>query len=302
MGQAIVVHAPAKVNLALAVGAVRSDGYHEVRTVLQAIALFDEVTIEPADELRLDCDSEAAGRGPANIGWRAADALRRTAGIATGAHIRIRKRIPVQAGLGGGSADAAAVLVGCSRLWRLNWNLERLTNLAVDLGADVPFFFQGGTCLGEGRGERIRPLPGLPAWPVVVAHPGPGVSTAAAYAELDRLAVSPAVDVDAFLALCAAKAAGRRQRLAAAVANAFEAAILPLRPDIAALRLRLIASGAAAALLCGSGAAVWALAPDPPWARQIAEGLRAEGVWATATRFWPRSLLVAPPPTRRERR
>ena len=297
----ITVRAPAKVNLALAVGGLRPDGYHEVHTVLQAIALYDRVTIEPADELQLECDSPGAGQGPANIGWRAAELLRRAAGVPDGARIRIRKRIPVQAGLGGGSADAAAVLLGCCRVWRLNWSAERLADLAAQLGADVPFFLHGGTCLGEGRGERVRPLVSLPAWPIVVAHPGPGVSTTAAYGALDDLVMPPSVDVAPVVSACEASPAQRRALVAASMGNAFEAAILPLRPDIAALRRQLQEAGASAVLLCGSGAAVWALAPNVAWARQAAHTLREEGLWAVATRFWPRGVVPGSSAARGER-
>ena len=171
--------------------------------------------------------------------------------------------------------------------------MERLAELAAGLGADVPFFLWGGTCLGEGRGEQVRVLAGLPAWPVVVAHPGVGVSTAAAYAAMDALGRPPQVDVELLLAACAAVPAERRRRVSAAMANAFEAAVLPSRPDIAELRRRFRDAGADAALLCGSGAAVWALAPHAGWADRVATDLRAEGLWAVASRFWPRGAAIS---------
>jgi 4-diphosphocytidyl-2-C-methyl-D-erythritol kinase len=291
------LHAPAKVNLALEVGPRRPDGYHEVRTVLQALALGDEVTLLPAPdgELRLRCDPPEAGEGPANLGWRAAEALRRASGVRAGVRIAIRKRIPLQAGLGGGSSDAAAVLLGCSLLWRLDWTPVRLAEVAAGLGADVPFFLWGGTALAEGRGEHIRPLPPLPAWPVVVALSGPGISTADAYAALDALPGRPPVDVVALVEACRAAAAGRRSaraHLGALLANAFEAAVLPRRPDIALLRRRLQEAGAYGSLLCGSGAAVWALAPSAAWAHKLARELRAEGCWAAATRLHPVGVAV----------
>jgi len=280
---ALRLRAPAKVNLALQVGPRRADGYHEVRTVLQALALHDRVDIEPAAALEVSCDDPAAGDGPANLAWRAADALRRAAGGTAGARIRVRKRIPVRAGLGGGSADAAAALLGCNALWGLAWTRPALAELAAALGSDVPFFLLGGTAWAEGRGERVEPLPALPALPAVVCHPGPGVSTAEAYAALDALGDWPAVDA-AGLAAALRRGPGEAA-LAQGLGNAFEAAVLPARPDIAALRARLLAAGARAALLCGSGAAIWALAPSAAWARAQAGALRRDGLWAAATRF-----------------
>jgi 4-diphosphocytidyl-2-C-methyl-D-erythritol kinase len=281
--------APAKVNLALWVGRRRPDGYHELHTVFQALALHDRIALETAEELDLRADDPLAGDGERNLGWRAAEALRRAAGIRAGARIRIHKRIPVQGGLGGGSSDAAAVLVGCNRLWRLGWSRARLAEIGVRVGADVPFFLLGGTAMGTGRGERLRRLPPLPAWPVVVGLSGPGVPTAEAYAAMDARGAGPEVDVSGVAAACRdrprARSLAARRDFAARLGNAFEAVVLPQRPDIAALRLRLVDAGALAAMLSGSGAAVWALAPSLHWARSQARILRAEGVWAAATRL-----------------
>ena len=281
--------APAKLNLLLSVGPRSGDGYHEVRTVLQAISLWDRILLADDAELTVRCSDPRIDGGPRNLAWRAADALRTAAGLDAGATIHVRKGIPAEAGLGGGSADAAAVLVGCNRLWGLHWSLDRLAAVAAGLGADVPFFLAGGTALGEGRGDRLTPLPTLPPWPVVVACPAAGSPTGAAYAALDALGDWRRPSVADALAECR-RATGLRSRagrlrLAGLLANSFEDALLPARPDIAALKHRLAAEGAAAALLCGSGSAVWALAPSLRWAGGTAARLRADGVWARVARF-----------------
>ena len=287
---AIRVHAPAKVNLALAVGPRDADGYHAVQTVLQAVALWDDLEFRPHECLHVWCDDLAVGDGRRNLVWQAADALRRAAGCTAGVSIRIHKRIPVQAGLGGGSTDAAAALWACNRLWGLRWPVERLAAVASSLGADVPFFLVGGTGLGRGRGDQVRRMPPLPAWPLVLARAGAGASTANTYAAFDRLGLARGT-----LALPApwtrpAGPAACRRELAAMLFNDLQPAALLDRPDTRAVLERLTSRGAFAAMVAGSGSAVWALAPSLAWARTAAAALAAEGVWAVATRFWPGGL------------
>lgn len=284
MQRSIRVWAPAKVNLVLSVGARRADGYHEVRTVLQAISLWDSLVLTPQAELAVVCEAPGVEDGPFNLAWRAAEALRRAAGITLGARIVLMKAIPVRAGLGGGSADAAAALVGCNRLWGLDWPMVRLAEVASMLGADVPFFLSGGTALGEGRGDVLTPLPPLPSWPVVVACPEQGSATAAAYDTLDALGQWHRPAVDEVVARCRAGAAGGPEQLAAALANSFEDT-LAARPDILTLKRALEAEGALRPLLCGSGAAVWGLVASARRAEDIAARLRALGFWAQPARF-----------------
>ena len=158
--KSLTVNAYAKVNLTLEVLGRRPDGYHEIVSVMQTVDLHDVLELTPADGVTLECDRPGLGT-PDNLALRAAAALRTVAGVRDGVHIELRKGIPVAAGLGGGSSDAAAALLGLSRLWGLGMSVGDLTPLAASLGSDVPFFLRGGTAMVQGRGERVRPLPGI---------------------------------------------------------------------------------------------------------------------------------------------
>ena len=150
--------APAKINLTLEVLGKRTDGYHDLASILVAVDLADEVTLREAGEIELACDVRELA-GPDNLALLAADKLRNEAGITGGVQISLSKKIPAAAGLGGGSSDAAAVLIGLNRLWKLGMSAEDLTPIAAELGSDVPFFLYGGTAMVQGRGEVVRPLP-----------------------------------------------------------------------------------------------------------------------------------------------
>ena len=184
----------AKVNLQLAVGPVRRDGYHELVTVFHAVSLFDEVTVAPADCDSVTVTGEGVGSVPAdetNLAARAARALAQEAapdrGDAPGLAIRIRKRIPVAAGLAGGSADAAATLVACNELWRTGLSQQELCELAGGIGSDVAFALLGGTAIGVGRGDSVTPALTAGTYHWVLAFAAGGLSTAAVYAACDRL-------------------------------------------------------------------------------------------------------------------
>ncbi len=185
------LRADAKINWTLEVLGKRADGYHEVRTILQTVALSDLVTLAPADELSLALSGEvgslAGEPAEANLAYRAAAALRERAGVSAGAEIRLSKRIPVAAGLGGGSSDAAATLRGLRDLWGLSISDEALASIAAGLGSDVPFFLRGGSALASGRGDVLAPLPDGPPQRLVLAWPeraGPADKTARMYAAL----------------------------------------------------------------------------------------------------------------------
>jgi 4-diphosphocytidyl-2-C-methyl-D-erythritol kinase len=289
--EGIVARVPAKANLVLAVGARGSDGYHRVETVVQALSLFDRVAVRPAGELSVRCAHPGVPQGPGNLAWRAAEELGAAVGREPRVAIAIRKRIPVASGLGGGSADAAAVLTALSALWGVGG--EVLAQVAARLGSDVPFFLTGGTALATGRGERVRPLPPLPAWPALVVRPPFGIATADAYAAFDRLGEGAGSQPDVSAAVRAVERRDRRA-LARACGNALEAAVTGSHPVLAEAVAGLRAAGALAALLCGSGSALFALAPSAAWSRRLAAAFRARGWFARTVALWPRGAEVLP--------
>src|SRR5215468_2228913 len=176
----LVLNAAAKINLTLEVLGRRTDGYHEIVTVMQTVDLSDRLVVEDADVLELRTTASDVPTDGTNLALRAAAALRDGAEVSRGARITLEKRIPVAAGLGGGSADAAAVLVGLNRLWGLRWSSARLAEVAVTLGMDVPFFLYGGVALGTGRGERLRRVGAAPA-AQLLPNRGVAVSASEAY-------------------------------------------------------------------------------------------------------------------------
>ena len=255
----VAARAHAKINLDLRVLGVRPDGFHELRTVFQAIALHDVVECEAREgPLAIECDTAGVPLDRTNLVWRAADALwhalRRT-GPAGGVVIRLRKQIPLQAGLGGGSADAAAALVALARLWRQALRPAQLTDVAATLGADVPFFLSGGTALGLGRGDEVYPLADLPRHWIVLLVPGFGVSSADAYAWYDAerdLGRGGAVREPQHVP-------GPWPSRAAQMINDLEAPIARHPPEIDQMRTALRRAGALAAAMSVSGSTVFGL-------------------------------------------
>ena len=233
------VRAFAKLNLSLRVLGLRADGYHELRTVFQSIELHDTLTVRAVrGPLRLTCDDPACPVDDTNLVWRAADRLWRASGRrgrARGVAIDLKKQIPMQAGLGGGSSDAAAALVALAALWKLRG--RHVHDTAQAIGADVPYFLEGGTVLGLERGNLLFPLPDDPAAWVVVVVPPFGVSTAEAYGWWDA-------------------AEGRPQPRAA---NDLQAPVVRRHPEIGRLVRALTTGGAFHAAMSGSGSAVFGL-------------------------------------------
>lgn len=170
----LAIPAYAKINLSLEVIGRRDDGYHDIATILQTISLADTLTIETADALTVSCDAPDLS-GERNLVWTAAVALAERAGITPGARIHIAKRIPVAAGLGGGSADAAAALRGLNRLWGLNLSPADLASVAAGLGSDVPFLLTGGIALATGRGDQLTPLPEWLSYDLMLVVPGTSI-------------------------------------------------------------------------------------------------------------------------------
>ncbi|MDA2811222.1 4-(cytidine 5'-diphospho)-2-C-methyl-D-erythritol kinase [Nocardiopsis sp. RSe5-2] len=292
---AVTVRAPAKVNLLLAVGPVREDGYHDLVNVFHAVSLFDEVTVRRADpgpagagEPVIDVHAAAGGldahlagvpRDGDNLAARAARLVAREAGLSeerARVRIRIDKAIPVAGGMAGGSADAAAALLACDALFGAGLDAAALQALAAELGSDVPFPLLGGTAVGTGRGEVLEPVPSRGRFHWVFALSERGLSTPAVFGEYDRLrpdAPQPRGDA----ALTAALGAGDPPALAAALRNDLEPAALSLRPDLARTLDAGREAGALAGIVSGSGPTCAFLAPDADGAAEVAEALEKSG-------------------------
>ena len=250
----MVINCYAKINLTLEILGKRADGFHEVRSVMQTVGLADRLGVTSAEELSLTC-SEPALATPDNLVYRAARLLQSECGVRAGAALHLEKRIPVAAGLGGGSSDAAGTIVALNRLWSLRLPLQDQQRLASQLGSDVPFFLTGGTTLVTGRGERITPLPPLPPhWVVLVTLPI-ALSTAAVYG-----AVTPA-DYTSGVATADTVAAIQRGTFPPQTRwqNALERPARGLAPAIAETQAALLAAGAPQAHVSGSGPTVFAV-------------------------------------------
>ncbi len=270
----------AKINLCLHVLGRRPDGYHELRTIFQAISLRDtlELSRTPQPGIILETDDAALPTGPENLVYRAIDAVTSEIGLRGGIHARLEKRIPVARGLGGGSSDAAAALVGTLRLAKKKLPLHRLMEIASGLGADVPFFLFGGRALAVNRGDEIYPLEDGPKQTIVVVSPRDiGVSTKDAYqwlsAELTNRAKAP--NIWGFCALC-----WSRQET---VSNDFEGPVFSRHPRLREIRDGLLKRGAANAALAGSGSAVFGVFQNPARARRAARAFPEDSVFVVET-------------------
>ena len=275
----LLVRSPAKINLFLEVVSRRSDGYHDIESVMQLVDLCDEVRLRRIPrgiQVSVRGADLPAGRG--NLACRAAALLQEQAGIREGVHIHLEKRIPVAGGLGGGSSNAAAVLAGVSSLYDLGQSRESLQELASELGSDVPFFLSDGLAVATGRGERLTPLkPWPPRW-LVVANPGVPVSTAWAYGE----ASSKLTDRKGRATIASLIAGDRITWPPTWAYNRLEAVVLPHRPEISALKALLQEGGGSPVLMSGSVASVFAVVRDEESARVLAAQARAAGAFAEA--------------------
>jgi 4-diphosphocytidyl-2-C-methyl-D-erythritol kinase len=285
----VVARAPAKINVHLAVGPLRRDGFHVLQTVYFAVSLYDTVTVEAGEGLSLTLTGEGAGgevpTDRRNLVWRAAELLARHAGVPADAAIRVDKAIPAAAGLAGGSADAAATLVALDAFWGTGADRAELDRLAAKLGSDVPFSLHGGVALGTGHGERLSPVLARRPWHWVLGIAGEGLSTPSVYAELDRLRADGRV-ADGELAhapdaVLGALRSGPVGALAAALRNDLQAPALSLRPDLRRALRAAEEAGAEAALVSGSGPTVAALARDEEAAVRLAAALAGAGVFRT---------------------
>ncbi|MDA8179506.1 MAG: 4-(cytidine 5'-diphospho)-2-C-methyl-D-erythritol kinase [Deltaproteobacteria bacterium] len=280
MASAVSFLAPAKLNLSLQVFGKRPDGYHHIRSVMVPVSLYDEVTVEEAPAgISVECDAAGIPTDAANSCHKAAALFLAWAGTPAGVRIRIRKTIPAESGLGGGSSDAAAALKGLIALTGKHPPAETLLAMAVRVGADVPFFLPGGAALVEGFGERLTPLPWNVPFHAVIVRPAFGLSTREGYARLGRQpgAPPPCGHVPTFRTF---------SEVAAVVRNDFEAAWEPSHPEIPAIRRELVSAGAAAAGLSGSGSAVFGLFTSEGAAREARGKLAADGDGAKGMRIF----------------
>lgn len=273
-GGAISVRAPAKINLTLDVLGLRPDGCHEVATVYQTLTLADRLDVRlswvPDDgpTIVVSADDPEVPAGPANLVYRAVEAVLRRAGSLNGAvasglsprvEVAIAKAIPVAAGLGGGSSDAAAALTAVNGLLGGRVAPAALAGLAAALGSDVPFFLRGGTALARGRGEDVEPLADAPPFHVVLVKAGRKESTAGVYARHDRMAPGGGGRRDRSRAAALAIRGGDPTALAASIGNDLAAAARELAPEIARVESALVATGAEAVAVSGAGPTVFAL-------------------------------------------
>ncbi len=248
--------APAKVNLTLEVLGKRTDGYHDLASILVAVDLADELTLRDADEIGLVCDVPELG-GPKNLAHQAAARLREAAGISGGVRISLSKKIPAAAGLGGGSSDAAAVLIGLNRLWKLGMSAPDLTPIAAELGSDVPFFLYGGTAMVQGRGEVVRPLPFADMKHALVLCPDITVDNKTA--TLFGLLGSPAPSRGALTRKLEARIRGGGDVPAQFLYNRFDDVADEAYPALKEYREALGNMGATEIHLCGAGPSMFTL-------------------------------------------
>ena len=276
----MVIHCYAKINLTLEILGKRADGYHEVRTVMQTVGLADRLEVAAAVDISFSC-SDPALATPDNLVYSAARLLQAEYAVRTGAALRLEKRMPVAAGLGGGSSDAAATIVALNRLWNLQLSLAEQRRLAAALGSDVPFFLTGGTALGTGRGERITPLPPLPQYWVVLVLLPRVLSTAAVYR-----GVTPA-DYTSGVTTADTVAAAKHGTISPQTRwhNALARPARTLAPQITEAQAVLLQAGAQNAHVSGSGPTVFAMCQEEGAARTLADRLQEQGYTAEIASF-----------------
>ncbi|MBQ6431091.1 MAG: 4-(cytidine 5'-diphospho)-2-C-methyl-D-erythritol kinase [Oscillospiraceae bacterium] len=272
---ALSERAYAKINLTLDVLSRRDDGYHDLRSVMQTVSLCDdvEIDVDTGKPWKLSCDAAAIPADERNLAWKAARVFfDRLAREPEGIEIRIHKRIPSEAGLAGGSADAAAVLRALNR-WAGNpLPVESLCDLGALIGSDVPFCVLGGTALAEGRGERLLKLPDATELQLVICKPKVAFSTPELFRRLDSVAIKARPDTDAMID---ALRCGDRDRIASLLCNVFEQATVD-RPEIAAIKNALLENGALGAAMTGSGSAVFGIFRCQNCAKAACDALKAE--------------------------
>ncbi len=272
----------AKINLFLEVVSRRPDGYHELVTVFQAIDLHDEIELSPHEnKITLTCSDPSLPVDSKNLAYRAAELLKEDSNTKIGVSIHLQKNIPSGAGLGGGSSDAATVLVGCNKLWNLNYTPEQLEKLGAQLGMDVPFFIQGGTALGVDRGETIKERFKSPTLSLVLVYPNLSVSTKKVYETLDAKPIKNIRTADNMIQ---AIHSNNPELITNQLYNRLEEVTFSLHPEIKTLKQELIALGCLNAMMSGSGSAVFGICKNTSHAVDIALKIHNQ------TGYWSQSL------------
>lgn len=274
----VTVRAPAKINLALCVGERSDDGYHPLETVFQAVSLYDELTAEAAEGISVTVTGEEADEvGPPadNIALRAAVLLAQRTECGLGAHLSIKKAIPVAGGMAGGSSNAAAALVACDALWGTGLDREELSELAAELGSDVPFSLAGGTSLGVGRGHQLTPVLARGSFHWVLAIAFRGLKTPEVFKEFDRRGVVSSSSTSAVLQ---ALRSGDPAALGPVLTNDLQVPAVGLRPELGRTLVSGLQLGALGAIVSGSGPTVALLARSASAATALAAALAAEDV------------------------
>jgi 4-diphosphocytidyl-2-C-methyl-D-erythritol kinase len=280
------VRSYAKINWTLDVLYKRDDGFHEIRTIYQTVSLYDRLLVSETDgPIEIICDDPRVPVDETNLAHRAGVRLRQATDANSGARIEIEKRIPVAAGLGGGSSNAAAALVALKKLWRIEITERSLLRIAASLGSDVPFFLTGGTALGIGRGEEVYPIQEATSDHLLLVNPGFAVSTAETYGRLTRPREARIMPFTLF-------AARAIRELPLAATNDLEEIVSAAHPEIAEVKRRLMSLGARRALLSGSGATLFAVFDNDETISHALAEMRASGYWVKAAsainrqKFW----------------
>lgn len=281
------IKAAAKLNFSLDILGIRPDGYHEMDMVMQTIDLFDDVELSKAGTISVF--SDGSPDGPENLAWKAAEAFFRAAKRSGGARIRLTKRIPAQAGMAGGSADAAAVLIGLNALYDARLSPEAIRDAGLSVGADVPYCLIGGTARVRGIGEIVEPMPPFLSGYLVVAKPAIGISTAEAFRRFDQAENLRHPDIAALLSVMEK---GQLDALSLFMENVLEQS--EQNETVETLRQELLKNGALAARMTGSGSAVFGLFSEKEAASRCAVALAGENRQIFVTKPYPKGITLLP--------
>jgi 4-diphosphocytidyl-2-C-methyl-D-erythritol kinase len=291
----LTIEARAKINLGLEVIRRRPDGYHDIRSLMQSVALSDRLdfTLDPGGDLLLRSPDIDLPAGEENLVLQAARRLRERTGCSQGTRITLRKSIPVGAGLGGGSSDAAATLVALNRLWRLRLRRSDLEAIGAEIGSDVPFFIRGGTQLAGGRGERLRPIPALPSMPVLVIYPDEAIPTGSVY-DHPSLGLTPRGPL-ANVRACNLTTRSGVMSCLVRLRNDLEPVVVRSHPRVAEALRCVLAYGPLVARVSGSGSSIFVLGEDRTKLREILTDAAVQTSRSFLTRFAGRGWVFAVP-------